>query len=92
MKKEAHVNFLIDSLDGRSTHMPADVMVYEWVREKHAFVNLTKVSPLVGLMVMVFSVEQAVLKVMSSRVVKRKKSCSNNQYTFIPFALTLLVF
>lgn len=54
MKKEAHVYFLIDSLDGRSTHMPAGVMVYEWVREKHAFVNLTKVSPLVGLMVMVF--------------------------------------
>jgi len=36
------VNFLIDTLDGRSTLRPADVMVYGWVRGKHACVDLTR--------------------------------------------------
>nr|ABD32913.1 hypothetical protein MtrDRAFT_AC151000g2v2 [Medicago truncatula] len=47
MKKERHVNFLSDLPDGRSTLRPTNVMVYEWVGGKHAFVDLTGVSPLV---------------------------------------------
>jgi len=76
-----------DPLDRRSTLKPADVMVYEWVRGKHACVDLTKVSPLVGLGVGPFTVGQAALKAASSKVAKHEKSCSDNEHAFIPFAL-----
>ena len=49
MKKEAHVNFLTDPLEGRSILRSADVLVYGWVGGKHACVDLTGFSPLVGL-------------------------------------------
>ncbi|GKD76758.1 hypothetical protein Tco_1339379 [Tanacetum coccineum] len=48
-KKESPVNFLTDPSDGRSTLRPADVLVFGWVGGKHACVDLTRVSPLVGL-------------------------------------------
>ncbi|MCI62071.1 auxilin-like protein, partial [Trifolium medium] len=48
VKKEALVNFLTDSQEGRSTLWPADVRVHGWVGGKHACVDLTGVS-LVGL-------------------------------------------
>ncbi|GKD54292.1 hypothetical protein Tco_1287679, partial [Tanacetum coccineum] len=48
-KKEALVNFLTDPSDGGSTLRPADVLVFGWVRGKHACVDLTRVFPLVGL-------------------------------------------
>jgi len=54
--KEAHVNFLANPLDRRSTLRPADIMVYGWVGEKHGCVDLTWVSPLVGLGVRAFTV------------------------------------
>lgn len=56
MKKEASVNFLTNPLDRRSTLRPADVMVYRWVGGKHACVDLTGVSLLVGLGVGPFTV------------------------------------
>jgi len=62
MKKEAPVNFLTDPLDRRSTLRPANVMVYGWVGGKHACVDLTEVSPLVGLGVGPFIVGQTALK------------------------------
>jgi len=40
-EKEASANFLTNPLDRRSTLRPADVMVYRWVREKHACVDFT---------------------------------------------------
>ncbi|KAK2455796.1 hypothetical protein QL285_003218 [Trifolium repens] len=49
VKKEVPVNFLTDPLEGRSTLRPADILVYGWVGGKHACVDLTGVSPLVGL-------------------------------------------
>ncbi|GJT83755.1 hypothetical protein Tco_1058097 [Tanacetum coccineum] len=49
VKKEAPVNFLTDPSDGRSTLRPADILVFGWVGGKHACVDLTGVSPLVGL-------------------------------------------
>jgi len=49
VKKDAPVNFLIDPLDRRSTLRHADVMVYRWVGGKYACVDLTRVSPLMGL-------------------------------------------
>jgi len=48
VKKEAPGNFLTGPLDRRSTLRPADAMVYRWVGGKHACVDLTEVSPLVG--------------------------------------------
>lgn len=56
VKKEASVNFLTNPLDRRSTLRPADVMVYRWVGGKHACVDLTGVSLLVGLGVGPFTV------------------------------------
>lgn len=48
VNKEAPVNFLSDPLDERLTHRPTNIMVYEWIRGKHACVNLFKVSTLVA--------------------------------------------
>nr|GEW91890.1 putative phospholipid/glycerol acyltransferase [Tanacetum cinerariifolium] len=81
-KKEAHVNFLTDSSDGRSTLRLADVLIFEWVEEKHACVNLTSVSPLVGLSSRGFIVGQAALKATSCKVTKHEKACVEN----VPFA------
>jgi hypothetical protein len=49
-------------------------------------VDLTGVSPLVGLGVGAFTVEQTAIKVASSKVTKHEKACSDNQHVFIPFA------
>jgi len=77
---------LTDPLDRRSTLRHADVMVYGWVGGKHACVDLTEVSPLVGLRVGAFTVGHSALKAASSKVTKHEKACSDNQHTFIPFA------
>ncbi|PNY11632.1 auxilin-like protein [Trifolium pratense] len=86
VKKEAPVNFLTDPLEGRSTLRPADILVYGWVGGKHACVDLTGVSPLVGLTNEDFTVGQAALKVASSKVAKHERACFENQHVFIPFA------
>jgi hypothetical protein len=49
-------------------------------------VDLTGVSPLVGLTTGGFTVGQTALKAASSKVVKHEKACSDNQHAFIPFA------
>jgi hypothetical protein len=49
IKKEAPVNILTDPQEWRSTLRPTDVLVHGWIRGKHACVDLTGVSPLVGL-------------------------------------------
>ncbi|GKC10586.1 hypothetical protein Tco_1007368 [Tanacetum coccineum] len=85
-KKEAHLNFFTDPLDGRSTLRPADVLIFGWVRGKHACVDLTGVSPLVGLSSRGFIVRQAALKAASCKVTKHEKSCIENQHVFVPFA------
>ena len=86
VKKEAPVNFLTDPLDRRSTLRPTDVMVYGRVGGNQAWVDLTRFSPLVGLGVGAFTVGQAALKVVSSKVAKHEKTCSDNQHVFIPFS------
>ncbi|KAJ0799682.1 putative exostosin [Helianthus annuus] len=85
-KKEAPVNFLTDPLEGRSTLRPADILVFGWEGEKHACVDLTGVSPLVGLKDKGFVVGQAVLKAEASKVAKHEKACLENQHVFVPFA------
>ncbi|KAL8248198.1 hypothetical protein R6Q59_005066 [Mikania micrantha] len=61
-KKEAHVNFLTDPLEGRSTLRPADILVFGWEGGKHSCVDLTCLSPLVGLRDTGFVAGQAALK------------------------------
>ncbi|KAJ0679917.1 putative exostosin [Helianthus annuus] len=85
-KKEAPVNFLTDPLEGRYTLQPADILVFGWVGGKHACVDLTGGSPLVGLGGSAFAVGQAALKAASGKVIKHEKSCLDNQHVFIPFA------
>ncbi|MCI10479.1 auxilin-like protein, partial [Trifolium medium] len=86
VKKETHMNFLADPLEGRYTLRPTDVLVYGWIEGRHACVDLIGVSPLVGLTTGEFTVGQASLKAGSSKVAKHERACSDNQHTFIPFA------
>ncbi|KAJ0924670.1 putative exostosin [Helianthus annuus] len=85
-KKEALVNFLTDPLEGRSTLRPTDMLVFGWEGGKYACVDLTGVSPLVGLKDKGFVVGQAVLKAEASKVAKHEKACRENQHVFVPFA------
>ncbi|KAJ0925533.1 putative reverse transcriptase domain, exostosin [Helianthus annuus] len=85
-KKEAPVNFLTGPLEGRSTLRQADILVFGWEGGKHACVDLTGVSPLVGLKDKSFVVGQAVLKAEASIVAKHEKACLENQHVFVPFA------
>ncbi|GJV36961.1 hypothetical protein Tco_1409438 [Tanacetum coccineum] len=64
----------------------ADILVFGWAGGKHACVDLTGVSPLVGLRDNGFVAGQAALKAESSKVAKHDKACLENQHVFIPFA------
>ncbi|MCI02441.1 auxilin-like protein, partial [Trifolium medium] len=88
----ASVNFLTDPLEGRSTLRPADVLVYSWVGGKHACVDLTGVSSLVGLATGDFTVGQTTLKAASSKVVKHGGACADNEHVFIHFAFDIFDF
>ncbi|KAJ0542228.1 putative reverse transcriptase domain, exostosin [Helianthus annuus] len=85
-KKEAPVNFLTDPLEGRSTLRPADILVFGWEGGKHACVDLTGVSPLVGLKDHGFVAGQAITKAEAAKVAKHEKACIENQHVFTPFA------
>ncbi|GJS51279.1 RNA-directed DNA polymerase, eukaryota [Tanacetum coccineum] len=69
-----------------TTLRPADVLVFGWVGGRHACVDLTGVSSLVGLSSRGFTVGQAALKAASCKVTKHEKTCIENQHVFIPFA------
>ncbi|GJV30569.1 putative reverse transcriptase domain-containing protein [Tanacetum coccineum] len=77
-KNEAPVNFLTDPLEGRSTLRPVDILVFGWARGKNACMDLTGVSPLVGLMDNRFVAGQAALKAKSSKVAKHEKAYLEN--------------
>ncbi|KAJ0580090.1 putative exostosin [Helianthus annuus] len=85
-KKEAPVNFLTDPLEGRSTLRPADILVFGWEGGKHVCVDLTGVSPLVGLRDHGFMAGQAITKAEAAKVAKHEKACIENQHVFVPFA------
>ncbi|GJU45529.1 zf-CCHC domain-containing protein [Tanacetum coccineum] len=71
-KKEGPVNFLTDPLEGRSTLRPADILVFGWAGGKHACVDLTGVSPFVGIRDNGFVVGQVALKAESSNFAKHR--------------------
>nr|GEV96092.1 hypothetical protein [Tanacetum cinerariifolium] len=85
-KKEAPVNFLTDPSDGISTLRPADILVFGWVGGKHTCMDLTVVSPLVGLSSRGVTTGHDALKAASRKVTKHEKACIENQHVFIPFA------
>ncbi|KAL6517045.1 hypothetical protein OROHE_018005 [Orobanche hederae] len=85
-KKEAAVKFLTNPLEGRSTLRPADVLIFGWANGKHTCVDLTGVSPLVGIGHGTFTVGQAALRAASGKIAKHEKACIDNGHTFIPFA------
>nr|GEW15843.1 putative reverse transcriptase domain-containing protein [Tanacetum cinerariifolium] len=91
-KKEAPVNFLTDSPDRRSTLRPVNVLVFGWVGGKHACVDLTGVSPLVGLSSRGFTAGRADLKAASGKVTKHEKACIENQHVFISFVFDTFSF
>jgi len=78
VKKKASVNFLTDPRDRRSTLRSTNITVYGYIARKHTRVDLTRVSPLVGFGIIVFMVGHATLKIVSSKVVKHEKTCSDN--------------
>jgi hypothetical protein len=47
-------------------------------------VDLTRVSPLVFLRVETFTVGQAALRAVSTKMAKHEKTCFDNQHPFIP--------
>lgn len=49
VKKETLVKLLTEPYEGQLIFKLADIFVYEWVGEKYAFVDLTRVSLLLGL-------------------------------------------
>ncbi|KAJ0791149.1 putative exostosin [Helianthus annuus] len=79
------VNFLTDSMEGRSTLRPADLLVFGWARGKHACVDLNGVSPLVGLRENGFVAGQAARKAESKKVDKHTKAYAENQHVFVHF-------
>nr|GEV26207.1 auxilin-like protein [Tanacetum cinerariifolium] len=85
-KKEAPVNFLTGPLDERSTLRLADVLIFIWVGGKHVCVDLTGVSPLVGLSSWGLTLGHAALKAATCKVTKHEKACIEYQHVFIPFA------
>nr|GEU77548.1 putative reverse transcriptase domain-containing protein [Tanacetum cinerariifolium] len=89
--KEAPVNFLIDLRDERSALRATDVLIFGWVGGKHACVDLTGVSPLVGLSSRGFTVGQTALKAASCKVTKHEKASIENQHMFILSRLIHLI-
>nr|GEV08505.1 putative reverse transcriptase domain-containing protein [Tanacetum cinerariifolium] len=63
--------------------MVRDVLLDIW---NHVCVDLTRVSPLVGLSSRGFTAGQDALKAASCKVTKHEKTCIENQHVFIPFA------
>jgi len=54
--------------------------------------GLNRASQLMRLGIGDFTIGHAILKVVSSKVIKREKTCSNNQHVFIPFAFATFGF
>nr|GEW76883.1 putative exostosin-like protein [Tanacetum cinerariifolium] len=90
-KKEAHINFLTHSSGERSTLRSADVLVFGWVGGKHACMNLTEVSPLLGLSSRGFTAGQAALKAVSCKVTLHEKACIENKQCLFLLRLIPLV-
>ncbi|KAL8233414.1 hypothetical protein R6Q59_019514 [Mikania micrantha] len=74
------------SARGRSTLWPADILVFGWEGGKHSCVDLTGVSPLVGLSDTGFVASHAALKAESGKVAKHEKACLENQHVFTSVA------
>lgn len=86
MKKEVFVILLADPQEERSTLRSANDLVYDWIGEKHACVNMTRVYPLVGPNIENFTMGQTTLEVCLKKSGQhKKKTCFDNQHIFITF-------
>lgn len=72
-----------------STLRSTDSLVFGWSGGKHAYIDLTWVSSLVGLERNGFTAGQAALKVASCKVTKHEKICLDNQHVFIRFTFDI---
>ncbi|KAL8250640.1 hypothetical protein R6Q59_034333 [Mikania micrantha] len=75
-----------DPLEWRFILWPEDILVFGWEGGKHSCVDLTGVSPFVGLRDTGFVAGQSALKAESGKDAKHEKACLENQHVFIPFA------
>jgi len=92
MKKKAHVTFLTNSLDRRSTLKHTDVMLYIWVEGKHACVDLTEGFTTCGIRCRAFYDRTGNPKSCVKKMSKHEKTCSHNQHVFIPFSFDIFCF
>ncbi|MFS8022418.1 putative exostosin [Helianthus anomalus] len=60
--------------------------VFGWEGGKHACVDLTGVSSLIGLRDHGFVAGQAITKAEAGKIAKHEKACIENQHVFVPFA------
>ena len=74
------MNFLTDPLEGRGEvySTACRYLVFGWEGGKHSCVDLTGVSPLVGMRDTGFVSGQATLKAESGKVAKHGKACLEN--------------
>lgn len=90
-KNDVPMNFMMTPKRGSMTLMPTNIFVNGCVWEKYTCVDLTEVSPFVGLGTRGFTVGQTILKEVSSKVAKHEKWCFDHQHTFLPFVVDTYV-
>lgn len=73
------MNLLTNPPEGRLRLKSAIVLVYKWVRVKHACVDLTRVFPTCGIGDERFYYGTTTLEIASSKMTKHEKTCSDNQ-------------
>lgn len=77
--------------EGRLRLKSAIVLVYKWVRVKHACVDLTRVFPTCGIGDERFYYGTTTLEIASSKMTKHEKTCSDNQSTYIVSPISIYI-
>ncbi|GKA57408.1 putative exostosin-like protein [Tanacetum coccineum] len=92
VRQLAIMNLTVEFENASTTKDDLRQALFYMAMRKHACVDLTGVSPLVGLRDNGFVAGQAALKAESSKVAKHEKTCLENQHVFIPFAFDTFCF
>lgn len=77
------MGFLTHPQEERSTLILVDIVMYKWVGEKHTYVDLTRVYPLLVLRTVSFTMRLKALKVASNIKVIQEKIYFDNQPVLI---------
>lgn len=83
VKKETPMGFLTHPQEERPTLILVDIVMYKWVGEKHTYVDLTGVCPLLLLRTVRFTMGLKALKVASNIEVIQEKIYFDNQPVLI---------